>query len=171
MPVETILVDGHPVTTLAEYICPGLRGIFVGINPAPPSVAAGHYYQGRLGRRFWDRVRTYNIVRWTHFGSEDDDAVGLGFGFADLVRRPTASAKELRRAELLQGAKDMTRRLSMLPDRPPVVFVLGDAAKHAASLLEAEGFQTYRMPGPYEKAEVAKAALEALALQFRQAVR
>src|SRR5712691_1489057 len=30
--------------------------LLVGINPAPVSVAAGHYYQGRIGQRLWRRL-------------------------------------------------------------------------------------------------------------------
>ena len=52
----TILVDGKRVTTLADI--PPLRNklLFVGLNPSPVSVKAGHYHQGRLGRTFWRRL-------------------------------------------------------------------------------------------------------------------
>ncbi len=89
MPIERILIDGVTTETLREHLVPGLRAIFVGLNPSPASVRTGHYYQGTLGRRFWDRVREYGIVPWERVGAEDDFAIKLGFGFADLVRRPT----------------------------------------------------------------------------------
>ena len=52
----TIVIDGVPTETLADL--PPLRGklLFVGLNPSPVSVAAGHYFQGRLGRTFWKRL-------------------------------------------------------------------------------------------------------------------
>ena len=53
LPTEPILIDGRLTETLPEYLRPGLRAVFVGLNPSPVSVAAGHYYQGKLGRRFW----------------------------------------------------------------------------------------------------------------------
>lgn len=37
---------GQEVTTLADLIPSPCRVLVVGINPAPASVAAGHYYQG-----------------------------------------------------------------------------------------------------------------------------
>ena len=43
---------GVEVETLEDLLRPGLRAVCVGINPAPVSVAAGHYYQGRLGQAF-----------------------------------------------------------------------------------------------------------------------
>ena len=54
----TIVVDGVPVETLADL--PPLRDrlLFVGLNPSPVSVEAGHYFQGRLGRAFWRRLIT-----------------------------------------------------------------------------------------------------------------
>jgi hypothetical protein len=44
---------GRSVTTLEDLLRPGLLAVVVGINPAPASVATGHYYQGRAGRRLW----------------------------------------------------------------------------------------------------------------------
>src|SRR6185295_7845734 len=44
------------VVTLADL--PPLRDglLFIGLNPSPVSVEAGHYHQGRLGRTFWRRL-------------------------------------------------------------------------------------------------------------------
>jgi len=56
MAVETIDLNGQSVETLKELLKPGLRAVFVGINPSPKSVKHGHYYQGKLGKRFWNRL-------------------------------------------------------------------------------------------------------------------
>lgn len=47
---------GVQVKTLEDLLRPGLRAVCVGINPAPDSVAAGHYYQGKLGQAFFQRA-------------------------------------------------------------------------------------------------------------------
>lgn len=47
---------GEEVETLADLIPTEARVMCVGINPAPVSVTAGHYYQGnfeRQGSRQW----------------------------------------------------------------------------------------------------------------------
>ena len=46
----TLLVDGASIDTLEDL--PPLRDrlLFVGLNPSPVSVEAGHYHQGRLGQ-------------------------------------------------------------------------------------------------------------------------
>ena len=98
--VETISEYGTTLVTLKELLRPDLRAVFVGINPAPVSVAAGHFYQGRLGKRFWTRLQRYGLLSDLPPDREDEAAFVQGFGFADLVRRPTASAKELSANEL-----------------------------------------------------------------------
>lgn len=161
MPTERILINGVMTETLQEHLRPGLRAVFVGLNPSPVSVKAGHYYQGTLGRRLWDRLREYGIVRWERVGAEDDFAVKLGFGFADLVRRPTPRGDGLTRAEKAEGAVTLVARLRQLPDRPLIVFVFKDAWDFAAPGLEQAGFRTLRLPGPY-------AAKELVASQMRE---
>jgi TDG/mug DNA glycosylase family protein len=47
---------GERIETLEDLLRLGLRAVCVGINPAPPSVKAGHYYQGRRGQAFWTRL-------------------------------------------------------------------------------------------------------------------
>src|ERR1044072_5421812 len=58
----TVVIDGTPVQTLEDL--PPLRDrlLFVGLNPSPVSVAAGHYFQGRLGRTFWRRLVTAALL-------------------------------------------------------------------------------------------------------------
>src|SRR3954465_10656178 len=89
---------GQPVETLEDLLRPGLRAVCVGINPAPTSVAVGHYYQGRLGQQFFARLRSAGKIgpadAW-----EDESAFEFGIGFTDIVKRPTASAKEVRPEE------------------------------------------------------------------------
>jgi len=53
---------GKQVETLEDLLRPGLRAICVGINPAPTSVRAGHYYQGRLGQGFYERLRKAGLL-------------------------------------------------------------------------------------------------------------
>jgi hypothetical protein len=52
----SILVGGSMTETLADLPPRRNRLLFVGLNPSPVSVEAGHYHQGRLGRTFWRRL-------------------------------------------------------------------------------------------------------------------
>jgi TDG/mug DNA glycosylase family protein len=149
---ETIRVGDRSVQTLRELIRPGLRGVFVGINPSPTSVAAGHYYQGRLGKRFWTRLQDARIVGPLPTGHEDDAAFQAGFGFADLIRRPTRGAHEIAPPEWRDAAVDLAARLA--PARGAVVvFVFARARDEAGTFLRRSGWVTEAMPGPYAPRE------------------
>jgi TDG/mug DNA glycosylase family protein len=86
-------------------IIPKSNGILlVGINPSTVSVRAGHYYQGRLGKRLWGRLARLCLLRNADFGAEDDAFARAGNGLTDIVKRPTPAAKDLNELELAQGA-------------------------------------------------------------------
>ena len=81
----TIVIDGVPTDTLADL--PPLRGklLFVGLNPSPVSVEAGHYFQGRLGRAFWGRLMQAQILPAdADIPTADDALVAAGHGLTDL---------------------------------------------------------------------------------------
>src|SRR5438132_6240762 len=111
---------GERVETLEDLLRPGLRAVCIGINPSPKSVAVGHYYQGRLGRRFFTRLREAGVVP-TCAGWDDDVAFASGIGFTDIVKRPTANAKDVRREEFEFGERLLREKLERVrPER--VVF-------------------------------------------------
>jgi double-stranded uracil-DNA glycosylase len=152
--------------TLRELLRPSLRAIFVGFNPAPVSVSAGHYYQGRHGRTFWSRLARYGIVPHAPKGAEDDHAFRLGFGFADLIRRPTASIREMNMREQREAVDGLVKRLSVC-GRPLVVFTYMGPWKLAHTALEQSGYRVLRMPGPYEAPDSLMRQLQAELAQLR----
>ncbi len=164
MSVETVTVRGESYTTLKELLRPGLRAVFVNINPAPKSVAAGHYYRGRHGNLLWKRLQEHGIVRSLPIGREDEAAFSQGIGFADLVRRPTPSAKCLSKEEKRRGAYSLVQRLVELGQpRPAIVFVYVAAEIECRFRLFKAGFSTYTMPGPYARREDVQQRMRLLA--------
>src|SRR5436190_13594751 len=86
----TITIAGIPVETLEDL--PPLRDrlLFVGLNPSPVSVTAGHYHQGRLGRTFWRRLITAGVLpATTEVETADDALMAVGHGITDLLKVPT----------------------------------------------------------------------------------
>src|SRR5258705_2326844 len=86
----TIVVNGVAVETLADL--PPLRDrlLFVGLNPSPVSVEAGHYLQGKLGQAFWRRlIRATILPTGTPIETADDALVAKGQGLTDLLKLPT----------------------------------------------------------------------------------
>ena len=146
---ERIRINGTRVLTLKELLRPGLRAIFVGCNPSPRSVGIGHYYQGRHGIRFWSRLREFHITGLLPAGCQDIHAFEQGYGFADLVRRPTASARELTRAEMVAGVDGLIARLNRIGDRPIIVFTYAKPWNLARDRLEQMGYCVLKMPAPY----------------------
>jgi double-stranded uracil-DNA glycosylase len=98
---------GTRVDTLADLLPSSTRAVIIGVNPAPISVEAGHYYQGQLGQRLWQRLERCGLLIRTVGQWEDDDAVAAGFGFTDIVKRPTSSAGALHPGEREHGAASL----------------------------------------------------------------
>jgi len=155
----TIDLDGSPVDTLADL--PPLRDrlLFVGLNPSPVSLEAGHYFQGRLGRTFWRRLITAQILPpETDIDTADDALVAAGHGLTDLHRRPSPR-DDATDATLRAGIGPLWHKISVW--RPAaVVFVWKRAAEIAAGRrldepwgqlhgVALSGRPCFLMPGPY----------------------
>jgi len=163
----TIVIDGRPVETLADL--PPLRDrlLFVGLNPSPVSVEAGHYHQGRLGRAFWGRLMVATILPAdTPIDTADDALVAAGHGITDLLKVPTAR-DDASDATLTAGVGPLWQKIAIW--RPAaIVFVYKRAAEVAAGRRLEEkwgqvhgvalaGRPCFLMPGPYAPAnEVAE---------------
>ena len=159
----TIEIDGRDVETLADL--PPLRDrlLFVGLNPSPVSVTAGHYHQGRLGRSFWGRLMTAGIIpRTSDLDTADDALVAAGHGITDLLREPTAR-DEASDAALTAGVGPLWQKIAIW--RPAaVVFIYKRAAAISAGRALTEswghlpgvalaGRPCFLMPGPYAPVE------------------
>lgn len=155
----TIEVGGRVVETLADL--PPLRDrlLFVGLNPSPVSVAAGHYHQGKLGQTFWRRLMKATILPGdTAIESADDALVAAGHGITDLLKVPTAR-DEATDATLTAGVGPLWQKIAIW--RPAaIVFVYKRAAEIAAARRLEEtwghlaevalaGRPCILMPGPY----------------------
>lgn len=161
---------GEQVETLADLLRPGLRAVCIGINPSPVSVAAGHYYQGQIGRRFWQRLQRAGAIKEAGTGREDDAAFLAGIGFTDIVKRPTARADAISSAEFEHGRELLAVKLRRY-NPPLLIFTF---KKTATALLgpfkgdghrpelEFEGAQIFVMPGPYERTDRVADSLEQL---------
>lgn len=125
---------GEEVETLADLLREGLRAVVIGINPAPKSVAAGHYYQGNYGQK-GNYLRADLLPPSAQGrpaadgeGFEDDRSFAAGTGFTDVVKRPTPGKQGLRPGELEHGRKILEAKLTKL-DVPLVIFVFKSAAE------------------------------------------
>jgi TDG/mug DNA glycosylase family protein len=144
--------------------------VCIGINPSPVSVAAGHYYQGKLGQKFFSRLRLAGILGEATDGFEDDLAFATGIGFTDIIKRPTASAAELSHEEFVHGKQSLLDKLAHV--RPALaIFTFKKTADVLFGPFRGNGYldgrslgdtQVFVMPGPYESQATAEATLEVL---------
>jgi double-stranded uracil-DNA glycosylase len=168
----TIEVSGVSVETLADL--PPLRNhlLFVGLNPSPVSVEAGHYFQGRLGRAFWQRLIVAQILpHETPIETADDALVAAGHGLTDLLKVP--SPRDTASDDILRaGVGPLWQKIAIW--RPAaVVFVYKRAAEIAAGRplnepwgqlvgVALAGRPCFLMPGPYAPSDEVAAGLNLL---------
>lgn len=169
---STVTIDGRAVETLADL--PPLRDrlLFVGLNPSPVSVTAGHYHQGQLGRAFWRRLIGAGVLaQATPIETADDALVAAGHGITDLLKVPTARDGATD-AELTMGVGPLWQKIALW--RPAaVVFIYKRAASISAGRVVTEslgqlpgvalaGRPCFLMPGPYAPIEQVDVGLNVL---------
>lgn len=161
---------GKEVVTLRDLWPAEPRAVVIGINPAPVSVEAGHYYQGNLGQALFRRLRGAGMLGLSLRGHEDDQALAAGIGFTDVVKRPTSSADQIGREELLFGKRLLMEALEARKV-PLVIFAFKKSATTLLGQFQGNGFlesqalggtDVFVMPGPYESATTANPTLETL---------
>ena len=142
------------IATLPDLLRPDLDVVFVGINPSLYSVAHGHYF-ARRANRFWPCFSRSRLSEKVRLGlgvaslepGHDRALPDFGFGFTDLVKRPTAKARDLTARELVVGAARLIGKLEHF--RPLAVCFHGVTIYRAvAPLLGGEGatFSLGRQP-------------------------
>ena len=141
--------------TVPDLIGPGLRLLFVGINPGLWTAASQTHFS-HPGNRFYPALRLAGIIDREidrGAGMTDDDRSHLierGIGITNLVHRTTARASELTTAELREGGEQLRR---FVRERSPqVVAIAGVTAYRSAFRLpkatvgeQPEGFEGARL--------------------------
>ena len=114
-----------------DLVGPGLRLLFVGINPGLWTAAVGTHF-AHPTNRFYPAlaaagITAYEVDRVAGMTAADRaQLVARGVGITNLVRRATARASELSREELREGGERLLRFVA--ERRPRVVAVAGISA-------------------------------------------
>jgi len=112
----------HLPTALADIAALDLQVLFVGINPSTHSARAGHHFATR-GNPFWRLLHASGLTPVLLRPEEDRRLLEFRLGLTSGCPRPTGAASELSRAEQVEGARLLLRRLERL--RPRFVALLG----------------------------------------------
>jgi double-stranded uracil-DNA glycosylase len=108
---------------------PGLRVLFVGINPSLRSAEVGHNF-ARPGNRFWPTLHAAGFTSRRLTPAEDGLLPSFGLGLTNFVARPTRAASELSAAELRAGAEALEATVRAW--QPRLVAVVGVVAYRTA---------------------------------------
>jgi double-stranded uracil-DNA glycosylase len=103
-------MTGAALKTLPDLLADDLDVMFIGINPSLYSAARGHYF-ARPSNRFRPCFSRSMLSRAARRGlgvarlkpEHDRALLQYGFGFTDLVKRPTVRASELTADEFASG--------------------------------------------------------------------
>lgn len=107
---------------LRDRIRPGVRVLFVGINPGVRSALTGHHFAG-FSNRFWKLLYDSRLVPEPVTYVDDERLPEWGYGITNIVARPTPGIDTLRPDEYVAGRVRLRRKI--LRYQPIVVALVG----------------------------------------------
>jgi TDG/mug DNA glycosylase family protein len=107
---------------LRDRIKPGVRVLFVGINPGIRSSLTGHHFAG-FSNRFWKLLFESGLLPEPITYQDDGRLPEFGYGITNIVPRPTPGIDTLAPAEYVAGRMRLRRKI--LRYRPPIVAMVG----------------------------------------------
>jgi len=107
---------------LRDRIRPGVRVLFVGINPGVRSALTGHHFAG-YSNRFWKLLYDARLVPERITYVDDDRLPEWGYGVTNLIARATPGMDTLRRDEFVAGRARVRSKVRRY--RPLVVALVG----------------------------------------------
>lgn len=119
---------------LRDRIEPGVRVLFVGINPGVRSALTRHHFAG-YSNRFWKLLFESGLAPERITFEDDDRLPEWGFGITNVVPRATPGMSDLAREEYQAGARALLKKIRRY--RPAIVALIGVTVWRA--LLEALG--------------------------------
>jgi double-stranded uracil-DNA glycosylase len=117
---------------LRDRIRPGVRILFVGINPGVRSAITGHHFAG-FSNRFWKLLYDSRLVPVPITYQDDDRLPEWGYGITNIVPRATPGMNDLRPEEYRAGARVLLRKVKRY--EPGILALVGVTVWRA--LLEA----------------------------------
>jgi TDG/mug DNA glycosylase family protein len=107
---------------LRDRIAPGLRILFVGINPGVRSAITGHHFAG-YSNRFWKLLTESRLVPEPVTYEDDDRLPEWDLGITNIIARPSPGIDDLRPEEYIGGWKVLDRKIRRY--RPKIVAFAG----------------------------------------------
>lgn len=115
--------------TTEDLIDYNLKVLFCGINPGIYSGATGFHF-ARPGNRFWKALYLAGYTDRQLKPHEEEEFLELGYGITSFCKRTTARADELSKHEIIEGGKNLIRKVEKY--KPENLAVLGLGAYRMA---------------------------------------
>ncbi|WP_379132209.1 mismatch-specific DNA-glycosylase [Paenibacillus sp. sgz500958] len=105
-----------------DHLDYGLQIVFIGFNPSPISGELGHHYANPRNN-FWRILHRSGLTPRLYDASEDGELLKLGYGFTNIVQRPTKGAEDITREEYSEGRGILRTKLEQY--RPRIACFVG----------------------------------------------
>jgi TDG/mug DNA glycosylase family protein len=112
----------EPLPPLRDRIKPGVRVLFVGINPGIRSSQTGHHFAGP-SNRFWKLLFESGLTAERITFEDDDRLPEFGYGITNIVPRPTPGIDTILPLEYVAGRLALRRKI--LRFKPSIVAMVG----------------------------------------------
>ncbi|TVX91860.1 G/U mismatch-specific DNA glycosylase [Paenibacillus agilis] len=110
------------LAAINDHLQPGLKLLFVGFNPSLRSGETGHHYANPRNR-FYTIIHEAGLTQRRYRPEEDQDLLELGYGFTNIVARPTLAAADITAEEYAEGRVILRDKIRTY--RPKVVCFVG----------------------------------------------
>jgi TDG/mug DNA glycosylase family protein len=107
---------------LRDRIEPGVRVLFVGINPGIRSALTGHHFAG-FSNRFWKLLYESRLVPERITFEDDDRLPEWGYGVTNIIARATPGIDTLRADEYIGGRRRLLLKVRRFT--PAIVALVG----------------------------------------------
>mgnify|MGYP001172738167 FL=1 len=107
---------------IPDHLRKNLDIVFVGFNPSLKSAETGHHY-ANPNNRFWKVLYESGLTPRKYSPYEDFKLLDLGYGFTNIVARPTKTAAEITKEEYKKGSEILREKLMFY--RPRMVCFVG----------------------------------------------
>lgn len=107
---------------IPDHLDHGLQIVFIGFNPSIRSGEVGHHYANPRNN-FWRILHQSGLTPRLYDASEDGELLKLGYGFTNIVARPTRGIDDITREEYNEGREWLRSKLELY--RPQVACFVG----------------------------------------------
>ncbi|MCM3785161.1 mismatch-specific DNA-glycosylase [Neobacillus mesonae] len=126
---------------ILDHLEQGLQIVFIGFNPSIRSGETGHHYANPRNN-FYRILYQAGLTPRLYKAEEDQDLLKLGYGFTNIVARPTKGIEDITKEEYAEGREILRTKLEKY--RPEVACFVGKGvyAQYAKRSKADWGFQS-----------------------------